>query len=258
MSTRSFCAVLQARACAPHAAGARGVALLTAVLGLALFACEGGGGERPSERPSAALPTLSRSATRSSTPEASASESPRPSLSTSRSPVETPTPTPTQSRTPTPTRTATQTSTPTASQTSTVTQTATQTSTVTRTATQTSTPTPTPTLTSAPTETPTPTSAPTGTAASSTSSSSWVWWLLGLLVALAVGTVIVLSVRRRRARKAWDAQLAGALAGSTWLAHELLPAALSTENAVTRRDVWLASRPRVDALENRLNEAMAS
>jgi hypothetical protein len=85
-----------------------------------------------------------------------------------------------------------------------------------------------------------------------------VWWLLGLLVALAVGTVIVLSVRRRRARKAWDAQLAGAVAESTWLAHELLPAALSTENAVTRRDVWLASRPRVDALENRLNEAMAS
>src|SRR4030095_2220984 len=81
---------------------------------------------------------------------------------------------------------------------------------------------------------------------------------LGLLVALAVGTVIVLSVRRRRARKAWDAQLAGAVAESTWLAHQPLPAALSTENAVTRRDVWLASRPRVDALENRLNEAMTS
>jgi hypothetical protein len=68
----------------------------------------------------------------------------------------------------------------------------------------------------------------------------------------------VLSVRRRRARKAWDAQLAGAVAESTWLAHELLPAALSTENAVTRRELWLASRPRVDALGNRLNEAMAS
>jgi hypothetical protein len=67
-----------------------------------------------------------------------------------------------------------------------------------------------------------------------------------------------LSVRRRRARKAWDAQLAGVVAESTWLAHELLPAAFSMENAVTRRDVWLASRPRVDALENRLNEAMAS
>jgi hypothetical protein len=68
----------------------------------------------------------------------------------------------------------------------------------------------------------------------------------------------VLSVRRRRARKAWDAQLAGAVAESTWLAHELLPAAFSTENAVTRRDVWLASRPRVDAVEDRLNEAVAS
>ncbi|HEV8529441.1 MAG TPA: hypothetical protein VGS60_18155 [Actinomycetes bacterium] len=85
-----------------------------------------------------------------------------------------------------------------------------------------------------------------------------MWWLLGLLVALALGTAIVLFVRRRRARKAWETQLAGAVAESTWLAHELLPAALSTENAVTRRDVWLASRPRVGALENRLNQAMAS
>jgi hypothetical protein len=68
----------------------------------------------------------------------------------------------------------------------------------------------------------------------------------------------VLFVRRRRAREAWETQLAGAVAESTWLAHELLPAALSTENAVTRRDVWLASRPRVDALVNRLNQAMAS
>jgi hypothetical protein len=85
-----------------------------------------------------------------------------------------------------------------------------------------------------------------------------VWWLLGLLVALALGTAIVLFVRRRRARKAWETQLAGVVAESTWLAHELLPTALSTENAVTRRDVWLASRPRVDALVNRLNQAMAS
>ncbi len=85
-----------------------------------------------------------------------------------------------------------------------------------------------------------------------------MWWLLGLLVALAVGTVIVLSVRRRRARKAWDAQLAGTVGESTWLAHELLPGALSTEVATIRRDIWLTSRPRVEALENRLNEVMAS
>jgi hypothetical protein len=85
-----------------------------------------------------------------------------------------------------------------------------------------------------------------------------VWWLIGLLVALAIGTVIVLSVRRGRARKAWDARLAGTVGESTWLAHELLPGALSTENAVARRETWLASRPRVEALENRLNEVMAS
>jgi len=85
-----------------------------------------------------------------------------------------------------------------------------------------------------------------------------VWWLIGLLVALAVGTVIVLSVRRGRARQAWDAQLAGAVGESTWLAHDLLPGALSTEVATIRRDIWLTSRPRVEALESRLNEVMAS
>jgi hypothetical protein len=85
-----------------------------------------------------------------------------------------------------------------------------------------------------------------------------VWWLLGILVALAVGTVIVLAVRRRRARQAWEAQLAGTVGESTWLAHELLPVALSTEIVTIRRDTWLASRPRVEALENRLNEVMAS
>lgn len=66
----------------------------------------------------------------------------------------------------------------------------------------------------------------------------------------------MLLVQRRRAREAWEAQLAGVIAESTWLAHDLLPTALSTGNAAVLRDVWLASRPRTDALEHRLTEVM--
>jgi hypothetical protein len=68
----------------------------------------------------------------------------------------------------------------------------------------------------------------------------------------------VLSVRGRRAKKTWNAQLAGATAEATWLAHELLPAALTAESAAARRTVWLAARPRVEALERRLSGVVAS
>jgi Tfp pilus assembly protein PilX len=85
-----------------------------------------------------------------------------------------------------------------------------------------------------------------------------VWWLLGLLAALAVTVIAVVTVRNQRARKAWEAQLAGAMAESTWLAHELLVAALSTESAAARQNLWVASRPRVAALVSRLNGLVAS
>jgi hypothetical protein len=85
-----------------------------------------------------------------------------------------------------------------------------------------------------------------------------VWWLLGLLVAGAVVAVVVVAVRGRRARKAWDARAAGAVAESRWLAHELLPNALSAQNAAARRDIWTAFRPRVDALQRTLSGLVAS
>jgi len=85
-----------------------------------------------------------------------------------------------------------------------------------------------------------------------------VWWLIGLLVAAAVGVFVVLFVRGRRTRNVWNAQLAGAVAESTWLAHELVPAALTTDNAAARRNVWRASRPRVEALERRLSAVVTS
>jgi len=85
-----------------------------------------------------------------------------------------------------------------------------------------------------------------------------VWWLLGLLGAAAAAVFAVLFVRGRRARNVWNTQLAGAVAESTWLAHELVPAALTTDRATARRNVWLASRPRVEALERRLSAVVTS
>jgi hypothetical protein len=85
-----------------------------------------------------------------------------------------------------------------------------------------------------------------------------VWWLLGLLIAGVVVALVVVAVRGRRARKVWDARLADAVAESTWLAHELVPNALSAQSAGARRDIWTASRPRVAALERNLSGLVAS
>jgi hypothetical protein len=112
-----------------------------------------------------------------------------------------------------------------------------------------------------PTSSPTPTPTPSPAAvpvASSSSPSPWVWWLLGLLVALIVAALTLVAVRGRRARKAWEARLAEAVAESTWLAHEFLPYVLGGGPALDRGDVWAAFRPRVHALVNNLNAVVAS
>jgi hypothetical protein len=86
---------------------------------------------------------------------------------------------------------------------------------------------------------------------------TWSWWLLGLLAVLAaVATVAV--TRSRRARGAWRAQLDTVIAESTWLAHELVPDALSAPGPVELRSTWFAYRPRVDALRSVLEEAVAT
>jgi len=223
----------------------RRIWLLAGVLGLGLTACGGGGGgPATSARPTAALPTLSTPAPRTSAPEPSASLPTLPTRSPTAAPPTT-TPPPARTRTPVPTPTRAPVPTPTPTREPTPTQTAARA------------PAPAPAPTQAFTPTPSSTTASTS-AASSSSPSPWVWWLIGLLVAAAVGVFVVLFVRGRRARNAWNAQLAGAVAESTWLAHELVPAALTTDSAAARRNVWLASRPRVEALERRLSAVVTS
>jgi hypothetical protein len=85
-----------------------------------------------------------------------------------------------------------------------------------------------------------------------------VWWLLGLLLAAAVVALVLVVVRRQRARRDWEARLAGVVAESTWLARDLLPNVLATQGASARRDVWTAYRPRVEILRDNLNGLVAS
>jgi hypothetical protein len=75
---------------------------------------------------------------------------------------------------------------------------------------------------------------------------------------VALGALLVLALRGRRARKAWEARLDGAVAESRWLAHELVPGVLSIGSPAGRRGAWTASRPRVEALETELRPVVAS
>jgi hypothetical protein len=80
-----------------------------------------------------------------------------------------------------------------------------------------------------------------------------VWWLLGLLLLVVV--IIVASVRARRARETWEAQLADLVGESTWPAHELFPMALGTPDLASRYATCTAFRRRVEALTGGLSDA---
>ncbi|WP_170309221.1 hypothetical protein [Pseudonocardia hierapolitana] len=213
------------------------VVLLAGVLGLAVSACGGGGppastaqatDELPAPsltaRPTVELPELSFTPpVRATTPEESPDQPPRtavalPTRSEALLPTQDPSPAPTPAQAET-TGSA-------------------------------------PATTAAPAE---PTPAPAAAAPaepSSTSTPSWLWWLLGLLVVAAV-VIIVASARARRA-KAWAARLDAVVAETTWLAHELLPNTLSSQDAAARLATWTAYRPRVETLTTNLNEVAAS
>ena len=227
------------------------VLLAAAVLGVALGGCGGGGGgvSLPSERPGSVVPTLSSPV---GTPDSTAARPTRPSVTVPTRSVVPPPATPTAPRA---TALASTTAPPTTAPPTTGAP-----PTTTASAPTTAAPT-TARLTTAAPSSAAPASAPTPAAvpvASSSSPPAWVWWLLGLLLALVAGGLVLLGVRGRRARRDWEARLAEAVAESTWLAHEFLPYALRAGPAVNRRDAWTAFRPRVHALVNNLNAVVAS
>jgi hypothetical protein len=86
--------------------------------------------------------------------------------------------------------------------------------------------------------------------------SAW-WWVLAALVAAAIAVAVVLLVRSRRARTAWQARYDAGVSESTWLAHDLMPDALSATDPAARRATWQASRPRVETLQRALDDVVA-
>jgi hypothetical protein len=220
-------------------AGLYRIALLAGVLGICLTAC-GEGGPLPSGLPSS-LPSLTRSP--AAEPPTSVSPQDSRTLPTrSEAPPANPTTSPPAPPNPTTTRVpvapATQTAAPAPI------------------------PIPAPTQTATPRATPTPAAAsatvPPAAAEPSSSSSPWLWALLGLLAALTTTALVVWLVRANRAKKDWQARLAGAVTESTWLAHDLLPSVFGVESPAARRNMWTASRPRVEMLERSLGELMGS
>ena len=216
------------------------------LLGAAVSGCGGGGGvSLPSERPGSGLPTLSTPAATTAAESTAGRPTPPAVTLPTRSaapapPVTTTAPPTTRPTTTAPPRTAAP---PTTAAPRTTTAPATATA---------------PPTTAAPSST-APASTPAAVpVASSSSPPAWVWWLLGLLIALVVAALVWVAVRGRRARKAWEARLAEVVTESTWLAHEFLPYALGAGPAVNRRDVWTAFRPRVHALVNNLTAVAAS
>ena len=230
------------RARVPHIRAGCRLVLVTTVLGLGIAACEGGGLPAPTTRPTGELPTVSITAapSRSSEPDESSSRPPRTSITLpTRSEAMIPTLIPTQLPPPTPSPTPAPAQTPapaTASTSGTTTAPTRQSSPATR----------------------APVSTAPSAAPSSTSSSSWLGWLLGGLLIVLITVVIVIGVRARRTRQAWEGQLTTVVAETTWLAHELLPSMLSHQDAAARRATWTAYRPRVETLTNILNQAATS
>jgi len=225
------------------------VLLAAAVLGVGLSGCGGGGGvSLPSERPGSVLPTLS------SPVGTAASTAARPTRASVTVPTRSVVPPPA-----TPTAPATALASTTAPPTTAPPTTGAPPTTAAP-ATTTAAPT-TARLTTAAPSSAASTSAPTPVAvpvASSSSPPAWVWWLLGLLLALVLGGLVLVGVRGRRTRRDWQARLAEAVAESDWLAHEFLPYALGAGPAVNRRDAWTAFQPRVHALVNDLNAVVAT
>ena len=101
---------------------------------------------------------------------------------------------------------------------------------------------------------PTPTDTSTTAPVSDSGSSSVPWWVWLLALAAMVAAVVSIVALRRSGgqRKDWEAGYAEGIAESRWLADSLLPTLIAVPGAAERVGGWTVARPRVVALEARL------
>lgn len=100
---------------------------------------------------------------------------------------------------------------------------------------------------------------PAGAAAETTSSStpSWVWWLLGA-AALAAAVIGALAVRRSGRKREWTEKFTAAKGEAGWFSRELIPQLGQAPTAQQIAGGWRMAADRVVALEDGLSTLEAT
>jgi len=84
-----------------------------------------------------------------------------------------------------------------------------------------------------------------------TETSTWPWWLLAAgLIAIDVGTALLIAKRRRR--NSWNAQLMSAIGEIVWFARQLIPQLQRDGSRDQLAGAWQVTRDRVSTLEDTL------
>ena len=78
-----------------------------------------------------------------------------------------------------------------------------------------------------------------------------MWWLIGLLVLIAIALAVWALTRSRSRRQEWAAGQTAATAEAAWFARDLLPT-LYGQQIDQLRGAWTVAEPRVAALEDNL------
>jgi hypothetical protein len=101
-----------------------------------------------------------------------------------------------------------------------------------------------------------PSAAPATATADSTGVPSWVWWLLGALVAV-VAIAVPLLLRANRRRR-WQTDFQTAEAEAAWFARALIPELRRAGSPDQLAGAWAVGSSRVSALEDRLTALEAT
>jgi Mg2+ and Co2+ transporter CorA len=89
------------------------------------------------------------------------------------------------------------------------------------------------------------------------STSAWVWWLIGIVV-LIVAIAMTLLLRRRSRHRAWAAQFTAAEDEVAWFARVLIRQLEQAPTAQQMAGGWTVESGRVMAVEDRLTTLLAS
>lgn len=82
---------------------------------------------------------------------------------------------------------------------------------------------------------------------------AWWPWLLAAVVALLAVVALVLSRRRSRVRRAWDARLDSVAAHIRWVGTSVVDQVLATPGTARAAATWQSTRPHLDSIGSELD-----